>query len=183
MDLGPQKYCPHPPPPSRISPHPEVTHYLLGLFENPGCLCAQVPCQGEGRVLTQDHCQPELSRIPYPGISSNNPGPFHLSATCKPRGLSPLQATTRLGVVIRHPQKRSQPPLCRPHLHLSSSSLPPYSGAWVPEDWAAHTAQGSQGVVGDPVPSTLPRFSPRPRWPLRRSPWPDAPPARGGRCG
>lgn len=31
---------PTPLPPSRISPHPEVTHYLLGLFENPVCLCA-----------------------------------------------------------------------------------------------------------------------------------------------
>lgn len=30
-----------------------------------------------------------------PCISSNNPGPFHLSIACKPRGSSPLEATTQ----------------------------------------------------------------------------------------
>lgn len=79
-------------------------------------------------VLTQGHCQPKLCRIPCPGISSNNPGPFHPSTAYKQRGLSPLEATGRLRVVIRHPWKSSQPRACRPHLHLSSFSLTLHSG-------------------------------------------------------
>ena len=173
---------------------------LLGSLENPCVSLRPGPLPGRRQsdaspaslgypcvVLTQGHCQPELCRIPCPGISSDNPAPFHPSTADKPRGLSPLEATSRLRVVIRHPWKSSrQEPAALTCISPASHSLPTPGGIG-PEAKGAHSSRNAGSWWPDPThrgeacPDPYPCL--RPRWPPRRSPWPDAARARGGRCG